>query len=415
MRSSRDCEFKIAYGEHLEDGEVRRIIENRDFSLDFSVKAGEWELRQYFLRIAGRYLQLISQGDVELREIGVEQYLYPLTEIPRELAPEDRRIYDTCIRTLRLSMNHHYEDCPWREQALYVLDGRNQMLCGYYAFREHSFQRENLLMMSKGVREDGFLELTFPAKDTPSIPFFSIMYAVAVQEYVKHTGDLSILDEVMPRIERIMKGAADRIDRNGLIGDFEPPYWNFYEWIDGSDGYPIENNGIPDRLKYHLILNCAFVYAGERYRELCALRGIDCDLDTDSVRRAIESTFLDGDTGLFRNRPEGEDRSQLGNAFALLIGLGDERTVRAVKDSSGLAPATLSMIGYVYDALLNADPVSNKAFVLGDIRRRYNAMLDKGATSFWETEEGASAFDGAGSLCHGWSAMPVYYYGICCD
>lgn len=25
---------------------------------------------------------------------------------------------------------------------------------------------------------------------------------------------------------------------------------------------------------------------------------------------------------------------------------------------------------------------------------------------------GESDFDGAGSLCHGWSAMPVYYYNI---
>ena len=27
-----------------------------------------------------------------------------------------------------------------------------------------------------------------------------------------------------------------------------------------------------------------------------------------------------------------------------------------------------------------------------------------------ETEDGADAFDQAGSLCHGWSAMPVYFY-----
>ena len=37
-------------------------------------------------------------------------------------------------------------------------------------------------------------------------------------------------------------------------------------------------------------------------------------------------------------------------------------------------------------------------------------MLYQGATSFWETEEGASDFGHAGSLCHGWSAMPAYFY-----
>ena len=37
-------------------------------------------------------------------------------------------------------------------------------------------------------------------------------------------------------------------------------------------------------------------------------------------------------------------------------------------------------------------------------------MLTHGATSFWETIEGDAAFGKAGSLCHGWSAVPVYVY-----
>ena len=37
-------------------------------------------------------------------------------------------------------------------------------------------------------------------------------------------------------------------------------------------------------------------------------------------------------------------------------------------------------------------------------------MLEQGATSFWETIEGEADFDGAGSLCHGFSAYPAYLY-----
>jgi alpha-L-rhamnosidase len=32
------------------------------------------------------------------------------------------------------------------------------------------------------------------------------------------------------------------------------------------------------------------------------------------------------------------------------------------------------------------------------------------ATSFWETIKGADDFDKAGSLCHGWSAIPLYFF-----
>ena len=39
-------------------------------------------------------------------------------------------------------------------------------------------------------------------------------------------------------------------------------------------------------------------------------------------------------------------------------------------------------------------------------------MLEQGATTFWETEKGAAALEHTGSLCHGWSAMPIYYYDL---
>ena len=37
-------------------------------------------------------------------------------------------------------------------------------------------------------------------------------------------------------------------------------------------------------------------------------------------------------------------------------------------------------------------------------------LLDAGADTFWETLEGADAFGKAGSLCHGWSAVPIYIF-----
>jgi hypothetical protein len=64
---------------------------------------------------------------------------------------------------------------------------------------------------------------------------------------------------------------------------------------------------------------------------------------------------------------------------------------------------------YFYDALLLVSK-DYKDYILDDIDKTYSYMLSKGATTFWETIKGKEDFDGAGSLCHGWSAMPVYYY-----
>ena len=50
--------------------------------------------------------------------------------------------------------------------------------------------------------------------------------------------------------------------------------------------------------------------------------------------------------------------------------------------------------------------------VMGEIAQRWGRMLFSGASTFWETDKGLHDFDGAGSLCHGWSAVPIYIYGI---
>ncbi len=404
IECSSDCEVKVAYGEHLKDGQVRYLISRRDFSLDFACKKGVNKFEQLFVRVAGRYLEVFAEEGVKINKIGLIQVTYPQEEKQGFLEGLDRQIYDVCVRTLRLCMHEHYEDCPWREQALYVLDSRNQMLCGYYAFEDTSFQRANLVFMSKGVREGGLLELTYPAVETPAIPFFSVMYPVAVYEYVEHTGDVSILNEVMPVAEGIMNFFKSKTSENGLIGTLPAPYWNFYEWTDGSHGF----DKYKDEFKYDLVLNCAFLYSCERFKRLCALCGKEFVFDVERSKTAIESKFYDREKGMYFLSDLGEKRySQLGNAFAMLIGLKGKNLLKAVK-GEGVIAATLSMLCYVYDALLTDS--ANGQFVLDDIRAKYKKMLDEGATSFWETVLGEADFDGAGSLCHGWSAMPIYYY-----
>jgi hypothetical protein len=206
-------------------------------------------------------------------------------------------------------------------------------------------------------------------------------------------------------METILRVFRDRIDKTGLIPEFSDPYWNFYEWSEGSDGWG--RGRIEGR--HSLVLNCAYVHSCRCFEALCAKNGVSFTFGENAVKTAIAENMM-GEGGVFRLFSEGEPIvSQLGNAMALLIGLGDDRTENAVKCEKHLIPATLSTMGFVYDALLLRKD-ANKDFVINDIRLKYKSMLDQGATTFWETLEGQTAFDNAGSLCHGWSALPVHYY-----
>ena len=102
--------------------------------------------------------------------------------------------------------------------------------------------------------------------------------------------------------------------------------------------------------------------------------------------------------------------------MAILCGAADGDIAEALADrivsDASLTKATLSMEAFVYDALLAVDKKKYKDFILYQLDKEYGFMLDNGATTFWETLDGEKAFDSAGSLCHGWSALPIYYYSI---
>lgn len=412
-----DCTVSVGYAEHIATGKVVSVIPGgylnygRDFSLDFHCVKGENYFEQFFVRVAGRYLQINCDESVTVKEIGLIPADYLTTQKEISLKGKDKRIYDVGIRTLKLCMHNHYEDCPWREQALYVLDSRNQMLCGYKAFEGYDYQRETLKFIAKGVREDKMLELTYPAVNTPAIPFFSLTYIIAVGEYIKQSGDYSILKDVFPTVKGIVENFYSRTDEDGLVENFDKPFWNFYEWSKGSNNEnELEEDFLREK-KRELILNCALIYALTFFKDMCRYLNIPYDFDEERTKRGIVKVFYDENKGLFFLSDRGEKIfSALGNALACIIGLGDESIINKLIDGDNdVVPATLSMQCFVYDAVMGYEKGSD--FIIKDIREKYGYMLSKGATSFWETLKGLDDEMG-GSLCHGWSAMPVYYYHV---
>lgn len=395
-------EILVAYGEHLQDNRVLRKIAERDFSVEFCAKEGTNTYLNPFRRLAGRYLEVHCQKPLTIRYIGLRPTDRTIREKERQFEdPLLQRIYDVSVNTLKKCMHEHYEDCPWREQAMYTLDSRNQMLCGYYAFEDHAYVRENLCFIAKGQRTDGLLSLCFPAGTDLPIPFFSLVYLMQIKDYVMYTRDESLVAELKPVVDKIQKAFSDRMDETGLISNFPAPCWNFYEWTRGS------NDGLassePAEKKYDLILNAMYVIFCGLYRDLYGKEILPPHM-TDT----IHDTFYCPEKGLYRLSTKGEDYSQLGNSFAILIGLGDERLAERITQDPELTGVTLSMNTFYYDALLCFGDRYH-AFIVDDIRKKYGYMLENGATTFWETEKGWQDFEGAGSLCHGWSAIPVCY------
>ena len=420
------CRVDVGYGEHLADGRCRTGI--RNFTCAVEAKEGRNQYLNTFRRFGCRYLQFfIHAPRVKIFYLGLRQTRYPLTHKRFESGNLLRdTIYRVCQHTLECCMHVHYEDCPWREQALYTLDSRNQMLCGYDAFGETEFARASLRLIANGLRPDGLLSLCYPAGDDLPIPAFSLAYFLQMNEYIAYTHDLSLARECYPVLERLIQTFAAKYEPCGLIGSFYDDtgsYWNFYEWAPTMDGRPRAT-----QCHIEAPLNAFYSLALQNLAQICTALDRHKDAvrytnEAKQINLAIAKHFFEENTGLFRSfLDDGQTAySVLTNALCLLCGaadsLADKKTLLRVLCANGSAgtgltihPNTLSMNGFRFDALLREDTEAYRQTILNEIDETYLRMLQCGATTFWETALGEADFHMAGSLCHGWSALPIHYY-----
>ncbi len=406
--SECDQLLTVSYGEHLVDGHVPRIIGQRDFSVEYKAHKGRNVFLHPLRRLAGRYLEVECEFPIKISHLAIREVSRRFAEKKKTFAdPLLQRIYDTSVNTLRLSVHEHYEDCPWREQSLYLLDSRNQMLCGYYAFAGAAVQRHNLLFFAEGQWEDGFFPLCFPTARRVAIPSFSLCFPRIVRDYVEHTGDRTVLPILRCAMERMLAAFAACIDEGGMIPRLPYPFWNFYEWSEGSDNDSDLFRSPQDYTHcYDLILNGMYVLACRDYALLYGEKS-----RAEEMLPRLREAFFMKESGLFRMTTGSDKGSVLSNSIAILIGIADEKTAEKMLSDENLVPITLSMHTYLYDALLQTNVVYS-SYIIEDIKKKYGRMLAEGATTFWETEKGWEDFDGAGSLCHGWSAIPAYYLPV---
>lgn len=416
IEAAAETELYIGYGEHLAAGRVSTELGVRSFCVEYKAKAGKQTFSGDFRRFGLRYLTLYVCGkELSITKFGITPLRYPLNKVKFDAGDFLRnKIYETSVRTLELCMHEAYEDCPWREQSFYNMDSRNQMLCGYYAFEEYTMPRASLELVSKGVREDGLLSIVFPAGSDLPIPSFNLIVFTQFKEYLQYSKDEEFVKGKESFLDGLMKTFADKLSDCGLLPTFPSPCWNFYEWMPTLDGYaPTKGFEAP--------LSAFFSFALAEYADLLTMLGkaekaMSLREMQAKVNAGIRETFFVEKDGLFKTFSETEAKySALVNALCVLCGATEGLDTTRIEEilkgqnAEDICECTLSMSIFRYDALLKIDE-SNAEYVLKDLDESSYAMLSKGATTFWETAKGHKDFSDAGSLCHGWSALPVYYY-----
>ena len=319
-----------------------------------------------------------------------------------------------------------WEDCPGREKRQWLGDGIVHFLIDAAAFGSSSqaVDRQFLRQAAESQRTDGLLQMFAPGDHHNGgviIPDFNLHWICAARHYLLHTGDVATIAQILPAVQRSLAWFERQSDQRGLMVDV--PHWHFIEWARvGRSGESFAINALlVGALQAAVVLAEAVGYDrvaveyrqwSERVRSALRLRHFD-------HKREVFVDSVDPASG--RQLP---NVSQQSNALARLFGIAEPEEVAPIvariMDESLLRRTATPPVTLVADPF---DPTTDvvrcntyfshflyaalgKAgrfdLAVHDMRRLYGDMLATGTETLWESIEPVA------SLCHAFSATPVY-------
>lgn len=427
IETDSECDVEIGFGEHLIDGLCR--TDKFNYTVVVHCLAGRNVFTEKFKRFGCRYLQFFADTKkIKINYAGIIPTEYPIEFKPFcDGNPLHEKIYDIAAHTLLCDMHEHYEDCCYREQALYVLDSRNEMLFTYAATGDYEFARSCLSLIGRSYDElTGLFALTAPSDAGTLIPSYTPPFFLSVQEYTEHSGDKTLAQEVLPVLTKAYNNFKSRLDARGVIPNFSYDsvegrrFWDFFDWTPTMHDDPhcadFEaplNAWFSIMLRSFAYINMALGNKDEAMRLVA---------EHNELNRNIARVFFNENDLVFKsfeNKHKGK-YSVYTNALCVLCGAADYvdtsrimeilRTNAAENFGLSIDSDSLATCAFRYDALLRTDKEKYKQDIIDDIDKTYKPMVDAGDTTFWETSFGAEDMDGTGSLCHAWSAAPLLYY-----
>ncbi len=405
-----------AHGEHLFDGRVRGEICGRNFADTLYCKEGVTRFTLPFRRVGARYLELHitgqKGGEVTVHRVGVRPWRLPLpAESAFDCSDGDwLELRRRGVHTLELCMHEHYEDCPWREQGMYTYDSRMQILFGGCLWGNYDFAKASLELFCFTPRKDRHLRLCVPSRGETIIPIYSLVWMAEIYEYYLYSGDITLFQLCRQTAELMLQARLADFDAATGLYRTDARLWNFYEWTPGLDGRDARV------AEFHALYNLYLVECLENYSRLLEAVGEDGaepHLRAAALRKAVERHFFDSRKGLYASYSDAEGLygfHEHTQALMLTTGSVPEKKrpalLKALADNA-LVPMTLSSLLYKVWALETGSPADRNA-IAEMVMGHYRTMLAASCDTLWETENGQDDFFYAGSLCHGWSALPIY-------
>ena len=348
---------------------------------------GDGELHEFapkFVWHAFRYFEV--KGNIKSVTVSVIHSDVAQNSEFESSSPELNWLFDAFLRTQLDNMHGGVpSDCPHRERLGYTGDGQICAPAAMLLLDSKAFYRKWIRdIFDSQCKKTGHVNHTAPFAGGGGGPGGWGCAAITVPyHYYRHFGDKDVLARNYDGMKKWIDYLVSRSE-NGLVVREEDGGWCLGDWC------TLEKTVIPEPF----VNTCLFMRSLMYMREISEVIGQTQDINKfdaiyETAKKGIYVQYYNSETSSFVDGVQGAD------AFAIYAGLGDEKTfenlIRKYDEAENFDTGFLCTPVLVQ--LLFDHGKEDIAFKLMTSHKQggFGYMLDKGATTIWETWHGGGS------------------------
>lgn len=323
LRSNKAQTVKVRYGELLNKDGTLDEMHIYDQHTDYITDENERLLCPEFTWLCFRYFEVI--GDVEVLKCNV---IHSDVEVSSEFECDNeilnwvRKAY---IRTQLANMHCGIpSDCPHTERRGYTGDGQLTCAASMMQLDAQKFYRKWIAdICDCQDRKTGHIQYTAPFVPSGGGPGgWGCAIVVVPYEYYRSYGEKEIFTETFPKMLKWFDYMEMHSENNLVTSDL-PGVWCLGDWCAPTQNQLNKLNGMTIPAAY--VNTYFYIKSMEYFLKICDITGntqykADIQNRINIKKNAVVKTYFNEATGDFADNEQGA------NAFAVDLGLGDERT-----------------------------------------------------------------------------------------
>lgn len=172
-----------------------------------------------------RYLkvEVISAKGLIVKNISADFSSYPVSYIGKFISSDKNltRLWDITRWTTQLCMNDMFYDSPNHQEPIACTgDYFIQSLINYYAFGDPWLTRQTLLKTAYMLEKNNY-DMFHTS--------YSLIWVQMIHQYYQYTGDLQLVKEILPHVNRLNQLFESYLDEDNLVSN--APDYMFMDWI----------------------------------------------------------------------------------------------------------------------------------------------------------------------------------------